>query len=205
MPYSPSERFAVTKFILGKLKPVKDIPETVEFFIKSKNKPEKIVIRKAKPSDLKAISELDLEFAKSQYKNYDKTLNLNWTYSRSGQKYLKKRMSRNDSFLKIASNEQGKIIAYISGGLIKPHPLSVKARYAELESIFIKDEYRGSGLGKKLTEDFINWCRKIKVDYINLAVANENEKTINLYKKLGFRESYSIMEIDLKSEREKKS
>lgn|SRR3989344_420624 len=200
MPYFPSERFTVTKFILRKFKPVKDIPETVEFFVKSKNKTEKITIRKAKQSDLKAISELDLEFAKSQYNSYDKTLNLNWTYSRSGQRYLKKRMSRGDSLLKVALSDRGEIIAYASGGIIKPHPLSIKARYAELESIFIKDEYRGSGLGRKLTEDFIRWCRKIKVDFINLAVARENEKVINLYKKLGFRESYSVMEMDLRNE-----
>lgn len=203
MPYLPSERFTVTKFI-RKLRPVKDIPEPAEFFIKSKNKTEKITFRKARPADLKAVSELDLEFTKTQYQNYDKTLNLNWTYSRAGQKYFKNRMSPRDGMLRVAVNEQGKIIAYLSGGAVKPHPLSIKAHYAELESIFIKDDYRGSGIGEKMTQDFIDWCRKNRIDFIDLSVAYGNSKVLDFYRKLGFNTRYAIMEVDLRPPVEKK-
>lgn len=52
-----------------------------------------------------------------------------------------------------------------------------------IEDLYIKDEYRGSGLGKKLM-DFItqNYTNCI----FRLEVEEENERAIKLYKKSGF-------------------
>lgn len=55
-------------------------------------------------------------------------------------------------------------------------------------SIYIENNYRRKGLGRRLMEHAIAWSRQNNlVDQINLEVSSDNTPAISLYEKLGFK------------------
>lgn len=153
-------------------------------------------IRQAKLTDLTQISKLNLELFKVQHR-FDPTANLSWTISPAGQKYFKKRISAKDSFVAVAEGKNGNLVGYIIGTIIKRPLWHINAKYAELESIFIKPSHQSAGLGAKLTSDFINWCRENKVDYVSVIPAAQNENAIKFYRKIGFSDYDLVMQLNL--------
>ncbi len=151
------------------------------------------VIRKAKISDLNDILRLNFDLFKKEYKEYDKSLNLKWTYN-EGKKYFKARITKNNGFVEVVENKNY-IVGYLCGGIIKGLFYRRKAKYAELENMFI--DYRGKGLGAKLAEDFIIWCKENKADYISLTAFAKNEQALGLYRKLGFEDYNLSLEMKL--------
>jgi len=152
-------------------------------------------IRKAIIGDLKEILRLNLELFKKEYKEFDKSLNLNWTY-KEGKKYFKDRIIKKDGFVEVIEHK-GKTIGYLCGGISGRLFYREKAKYAELENILIEKEFRGEGLGTKLTKDFINWCKKNKVDYISVKASAGNKLAINFYRKLKFKDYDLTLEMNL--------
>ncbi len=152
-------------------------------------------IRKPTIKDLEEILRLNLELFKKEYKEFDKSLNLNWTY-KEGKEYFKDRIIKKDGFVEVVEHK-GKIIGYLCGGISERLFYRKKARYAELEDMLIEKKFRGKGLGTKLTSDFINWCKKNKVDYISVKASAGNKLAINFYRKLGFKDYDLTLEISL--------
>ena len=150
------------------------------------------IVRKANIKDLKDILRLNLELFKKEYRESDKSLNLNWTY-KEGKRYFRNRIIKKDGFVEVIENK-GKIIGYLCGGITKGLFYRKKAKYAELENMLIEKKFRGKGLGTKLTRDFINWCKKSKVDYISTTAFTKNKSAINFYKNLRFKEHSLTLE-----------
>lgn len=140
--------------------------------------------RRADVKDLSDILRLNLNLFKKEYNEYDKTLNLEWTYSH-GEKYFKRRITEKKGFVEVAE-VKGKIVGYICGGIYKRSFNRVKAKYAELENMIIEGDFRNSGAGTRLAQDFINWCKENKVGYISVTASAKNNQAIGFYKKLGF-------------------
>ena len=57
--------------------------------------------------------------------------------------------------------------------------------------MFILEEFRERGVGKKLMEGFIDWCKKKGVKRIKLVASIQNSKAIKFYHKLGF-DNYTL-------------
>ena len=54
-----------------------------------------------------------------------------------------------------------------------------------LEDLFVKPEFRGKGIGKKLLKSLINIAKENNCGRVEWAVLDWNEPAINFYKKLG--------------------
>lgn len=150
----------------------------------------------ASKKDLYGISELNLKLFKDQ-RRFDPAMNLEWTLSRDGQKYLKRRISRSDGFVEVVENSKKNLVAYLAGAIVKRPLYRIKANYAELESIIVEPDYRGANLGSKLLSDFIAWCRQNKINYISLLVASQNNPAMQFYKKIGFKPYDLTMRLEL--------
>jgi len=142
------------------------------------------VFRKANIKDLKSILELHLKLFKKEYEEFDKIINLNWTYG-DGKKYFRGRITKKDGFSEVIEYKN-KIIGYLCGGKRKRLPFWKKAQYAEIESFFLENRFRDKGLGSRLLKDFINWCKEKRIDYAFLSASAQNLPAIRLYKKFGF-------------------
>jgi len=150
----------------------------------------KIEIRKATVKDLDGILRLNFELFKKEYREYDKTLDLDWT-QRGGEKYFRNRIAKSDGFVAVAESG-GKLVGYLCGGMPKMEAHRIKMKHAELENMFVDKRFRRQGVGKKLAEEFLNWCRENKADYVSVSASYENEEGIHFYRKLGF-ENYEIV------------
>lgn len=85
----------------------------------------------------------------------------------------------------LAFNKKNKIVGF--SYLMFTRPLPDGEMLSEM-GVGVKENYRGLGLGSKLTEDLLSLAKKEKIKKIKLAVLADNKKAINLYKKHGFAE-----------------
>ena len=159
---------------------------------------EKITIRKARPNDLTNILRLNLDLFKKEYKEYDKKLNLKWTYGKTGKAYFKKKISEKNGFAFVAENE-GKIIGYLCGSIRKsPYDYRIISRYAELDNMIIEKKFRGREIGERLVLEFLKWCKIKKTNVISVNASAQNENGIKFYRKMGFKDYSLTLEIKVK-------
>ena len=69
--------------------------------------------------------------------------------------------------------------AYVGSWLTIPN--------AEILNLFVLEEYRGQGIGKKLVDEVIKVCNKEKIDMLTLEVRVSNNYAIKMYEDIGFK------------------
>jgi ribosomal-protein-alanine N-acetyltransferase len=57
---------------------------------------------------------------------------------------------------------------------------------AEILNLFVSEQYRGKGLGKKLMNQVIEICKQEEIQNITLEVRKSNHYAITMYQSLGF-------------------
>lgn len=78
----------------------------------------------------------------------------------------------------------GKLVGQCSVGLVRRYQ-----RYrhrAEVAFVVLK-EYCDLGIGGKMMEECIHWCREKKIIQMELDVVTTNERAITMYKNFGFK------------------
>lgn len=143
-------------------------------------------IRKAKIDDLNAILRLNSELFKIDYE-FDKTLVLKWPFSKFGKNFFKDSITDTEKFCQVVE-DRGKVIGYLLGGLTKRSSAYKKYRYAVLTNIIVAEKYRGKNIGRKVLQEYKNWCKKKKIDYLDVVAFSGNRKAIEFYRKNGFKD-----------------
>ncbi len=65
----------------------------------------------------------------------------------------------------------------------------------EIDSIYIEDEYRGSGIGRVLMGHGLQWLRENNAMDIRIVVAHGNDSVLKFYQQFGFYpKSYVLLE-----------
>jgi len=147
-------------------------------------------IRRAAAEDLDDILRLNFELFKKEHKEYDPNLNMDWTYG-LGTDIFKKSINNDDYFAMIARSG-GKTIGYLRGSL---HQEFWKTgRGAELDSLFVDENYRNNGIGKELVGAFLEWCKTKKVDYAVVRASARNHLGITFYRQSGFQDYDVVLE-----------
>lgn len=85
------------------------------------------------------------------------------------------------------------------GGSQKGRGFRVKARYAELENMLVLEDFRGQGIGGKLANEFLSWCKDKEVNYVSVTASAQNQLGVRFYKNLGFDEYETTLEKRLKA------
>jgi ribosomal protein S18 acetylase RimI-like enzyme len=157
-----------------------------------------ITIKNATLNDLQKVQELNLKLFEKEYKEYDSLLNLDWTLGKVGTKYYKDRISKDDGCVLIAIVDN-KIVGYLCGGLIpkKAEAYRNLPIMAELENTFVLNEFRSKGIGKKLYDEFIKWCKTKGVGKIKVEASAQNELAIKFYRANNFKDYTLVLEADL--------
>ena len=78
-------------------------------------------------------------------------------------------------------------------GFIQDNGQVFNKRIAQLEAIFVKEEYRGKGIAKRLIQEFTKWAKEQGASLMELSVCKENDNAVNLYKNYGFKENKLIL------------
>lgn len=80
---------------------------------------------------------------------------------------------------RVIKNSSGKIVGFMH--------CTKEEEYNELGGIYLLNEAKGSGVGKKLMEEFLVWADKDKP--CQLEVFSSNENAIGFYEKYGFKKT----------------
>lgn len=71
---------------------------------------------------------------------------------------------------------------------------SVKGDIGEIDSIYLKTDYRHSGIGKKLISEAEIWLKSRNALKIIVGVAEGNESVFGFYDKYGYRQRVTVLE-----------
>ena len=155
-----------------------------------------IKVRIAKLSDLKNIQELNSMLFIKEIKEFDSTLNPDWTFSVNGTKYFSEAINSSNSCV-LVSVFKNKIIGYLLGSIQDIESYRKISKIAEIENMLVLDEFRGKNIGSKLINEFMKWCNNKKVTRLKVVASAMNNKAINFYKKHGFKDYSLTLEKDL--------
>ena len=83
-----------------------------------------------------------------------------------------------------AAEYDSKIVGICSVGLVRKN---LRFRHRANVSFVVLKDFWGLGIGGKMMEECITWCKEHGVEQIELDVVTENERAVNMYKSFGFR------------------
>lgn len=65
----------------------------------------------------------------------------------------------------------------------------------EIDSLYIKPEFRGESVGLLLTKSAMSWLSGLDCNQISIYVAEGNEEAISFYEKFGFKKRFEVLQI----------
>lgn len=149
-----------------------------------------VKFRRASLSDLKTIQDLDINFAKGEFANFDDTIIVDWGKTSDGEAYFKKHISNKNSITLLAEYD-GKLIGLLLGTIIGIAKYRTVGKQAKLLSIYVKEEYREMKIGSKLIEKFVKFAEEKGLSSMEVTTYANNETALNFYRKNGF-EDYAV-------------
>ena len=143
-----------------------------------------ISIRKAEVSDIETIQNFGSKLLNYERENYDSSLDKDWAFSDEAKaKYLN---AIQDKYVIIAE-ANGQPIGFLIGDIVAPKDGDARQiKQAFLRNIYVDEEYRKSGVGKKIFEFFKEHCINEGVRRLNVSVIAGNEKAVSFYNNVGF-------------------
>ena len=95
----------------------------------------------------------------------------------------------------IATDENnGKVVGMIIAEL-RVDPFGKSEGY--IKQFFLKDEYRGKGVGRILLEKALEHLKKIKVESVKVNIREKATKAAALYKLMNFKKEYEVHKLEL--------
>jgi GNAT superfamily N-acetyltransferase len=98
------------------------------------------------------------------------------------------------SWLLWVAEQDGRIIANVSIFIVDNIPTPTKRinKWGYLTNTYTHKEFRGKGIGSKLTNFAVSEAKSLKIETI---IVWPSEKSTEFYKRIGFGESTKIMEL----------
>lgn len=155
-----------------------------------------LLVRKAIIDDLKDIQFLNNKLFKLEYDNFDSNLKVGWSLDDEGYKYFYNLISNQVVYVAICEN---KVVGYLAGSIVCESSYLLES-CAELENIFLEEEYRSRGIGEKLFAEFKKDCLENNVKKINVTASSKNFRAQNFYKNMGFSEYNTVFQFNIKKD-----
>jgi ribosomal protein S18 acetylase RimI-like enzyme len=141
-------------------------------------------IRNAKPDDITAIVRLNASLFQEDAGQRDPFTNLHWPEV-EGDEHFAELVANEDSLCLLAEVDRARVIGYLVGYMKEQtdlRPINV----AEMESMYVQEDYRNQGVGTSLTTDFLAWANERGADRASVTAFAENDRAIEFYQRSGF-------------------
>lgn len=146
-----------------------------------------ILIRKVKPNDAKEYVNLINLVWRSAYKHIfpeNVFVELEKKSNERIKNFLDNFYTDNTRMCYVAEID-GVIVGAIYGTIKSTYDYYEEKGFADLVSLYIKDEYQGMGIGNKLKDIFINWAKENGAKKFVIGVLKENTNARKVYEKWG--------------------
>lgn len=143
-----------------------------------------IVIKKAEIENLEDIQFLNNRLFEYEYEGWDKDLKLGWSFDEAGKNYFIDIINNQIVYLAF---DNGKPIGYLAGNT-KAENAYLIIKVAEIDNMFVDNDYRGKNIGSMLIDKFKEYCIDKGITTFKVNASAPNTKAIEFYKKNGFKE-----------------
>lgn len=141
-------------------------------------------IRRATIEDIATIQNLNNELFNYEIRNNFDNYLKDWSLGEESKLYFRELIE--NQFVILAEIDK-KAVGYLAGSIYNDETYSYyEGKTAELENMFVLEDYRKYGIGSKLVNSFIEWCTKNEVKQIFVTASIKNDNAINFYQKQGF-------------------
>lgn len=147
-------------------------------------------IRKATLDDLATVQDLNHDLFIWDAKS-DPALNVEWPYNK-GAEYFTKIISGEKGVCFVAEDNDA-IIGYLAGCKCNDNECMLAPR-AEVENMFVREDYRGKGVGTQLIQAFFDWSKGQGINHVLVGAYTKNEPAVAFYKKQGFKPHVTMLE-----------
>ncbi len=151
-------------------------------------------IRKASTIDLSAIQALNLNLFRFEQQFTD-SYSLNWTLSGAGTQYFIKRIHGKTGIVYVAETD-GVLTGYVCG-YTYIYKARKKPHMAEIENVYVEEQYRKQGIGTALINAFIGEAKLRGAKTVKLSALIKNTSAQSFYQKHGFDKHEFVFEKEL--------
>ena len=137
-------------------------------------------ISKVMLNEISEINNMLTDLIQDERKNYDSNINENYKV----EEFYEKLINNNDKTIFVA-RDNDIVLGYVYG-FIQDNGSLYNNKVAQLDALFVKEQYRGNGIARSLMKEFINWAEEKRVASIELSVCKDNTNAISLYENEGF-------------------
>ncbi len=95
-------------------------------------------------------------------------------------------LGRRDHLIAFVAEDNDKPVGYCIA--------SVDGVLGEIDSLFVKEAYRGKGIGEGLMTFGLNWLEEHDCETIRVSIAEGNQDVLDFYRKFGFAERMIVMQ-----------
>lgn len=153
-------------------------------------------IREPREDDIEAIQEMAANMSESENERFDRTIDPDWPLGEEAAEWFRDRIESSDGFARVAVLD-GRPIGYIVGAVIDPEGFRSIDELAEAESMYVRPDHRGKGIGTAFMEEFHEWAQDQRVDRTRVEVTAQNEAAIRFYQDNGFEDYAVTLERDV--------
>lgn len=105
----------------------------------------------------------------------------------------------------IKSDHASVLVAELNGDIIASGYAKIVAaenylkfdEYAHLGFMYVKPEFRGQGINKKILDNLLEWAKSKNMNELRLQVYDENAAAIKAYAKAGFKPNMLEMRMEI--------
>jgi GNAT superfamily N-acetyltransferase len=156
----------------------------------------KLEIRRGRPSDLELVQQLNHLLFKFEHDHHfypDDSFNLNWPYEAAGTNYFTDLLSASAGSIVLISQLSHQPVGYLAASVSNKsfrRPRTV----AELENMFVIDQYRRTGAGRALMTAFKDWASSMRAGHLRVAAFAGNDNALKFYRACGFLDQEVVLE-----------
>ncbi len=148
-----------------------------------------IKVEIASPEQLESLKELTKQLVEWLGQTFD-AKRFDWGIRRR----IYDPLQRHGILVAMDQDNQNEIIGMIIAELrIDPFGTSE----GSIKQFFIKQQYRGKGVGRELLNQALNHLKKINVQKVKVNLREEAKEAASLYKELSFKKVYDVLELEL--------
>ena len=141
-------------------------------------------IREAGMEDVGVLLELSSALFREDAGTRDPWMNLEWP-GEYGRRHFADLLGSGRGVCLLAE-ASGVPVAYLAGYVRERSPLRPVA-VAELESMYVREDARGRGIGARLAGAFLGWAGMRGAERASVTAYASNERAIRFYERMGFR------------------
>lgn len=153
-----------------------------------------IEIKRADISNLEDVQNLNNQLFELEYHHFDSSLKVGWSFEKAGTDYFTDMLTNEIVYIALDGD---KIVGYLAGRINIRNSCRIKS-LAEVDNMFILENYRRYGTGSKLMDKFKQYCIQNDIEELIVTAAAKNYNAIDFYKKNGFEEFEMTLKQNLK-------